>query len=180
MIPLPSKQSILFQTVPVQKKRRISYDDTDTDSDNNTDTATATPRRLLFQQSPPRLPCRRPVLVTTEESTPRQSIALQRLLFQQSPPRLPRRQPVLVATVAATVATEEYNPRQSIVLRRALFQPPSIGCTVVCGSSRPSDHRRHSTRKVTKTDRLVDQRPKSPLFLDDDDDDDDNDEKKGT
>ena len=160
MIPLPSEQSILFLTVPVQKKRRISYDDTDTDSDNNTDTATATPRRLLFQQSPPRLPCRRPVLVTTEESTPRQSIALRRLLFQQSPPRLPRRRPVLVATVAATVATvatEEYKPRQSIVLRRALFQPPSIGCAVVCGSFRPSDHCRHSTRKVTKTDRLVDQ-----------------------
>ena len=102
MIPLPSEQSILFLTVPVQKKRRISYDDddTDTDSDNNTDTATATPRRLLFQQSPPRLPRRRPVLVAAVAAT-------------------------------ATVATEEYKPRQSIVLRRVLFRPPSIGCTVV-------------------------------------------------
>ena len=52
--------------------------------------------------------------------------------------------------------------------------PPCTNSVTTQLPARPTLHRRHSTRKVTKTDRLVDQRPKSPVFLDDDDDDDEN------
>ena len=58
--------------------------------------------------------------------------------------------------------------------------PPCTNSVTTQLPARPTLHRRHSIRKVTKPDRLVNQRPKSPVFLDDDDDDDDNDENKGT
>ena len=185
MIPLPSEGWIIFRTVPVQKKRRIYYDDDDTDSDNNMNTATATPRRVLFQQSPPRLPRRRAkrqkrvaaptVAPTTSASVDDDYSADGRnqsgqdggtgnSYFEWQSHHFP---------AASSLPTKKKRGQHRLSTANARTSRTKKL------PARPTLHRRHSTRKVTKTDRLVDQRPKPPVFLDDNDDDD-NDENKGT
>ena len=77
MISLPSKQPTLCVTVPVRKKRRISYLSSVAVEEEATPRPFIAPRCLLFQQSPPRLARQRLVLVAAataavaaEESTP--------------------------------------------------------------------------------------------------------------
>jgi len=137
MISLPSKQPTLCVTVPVRKKRRISYLSSVAVAE---EASSPPPRRLLFQQSPPRSARRRLVVAAaTVESTP-SFIAPHRLFFAPTPPPLQGRR--------QAAAVEETITPQRLLYRdgndgSCLSYPPVLRlCSNMTGDlSRLSDRR---------------------------------------